>query len=149
MFIIKRTTSDDAYFQMLVAHLDKYLSIMDGDEHAFYAQYNKIDNLKNTVVCYVDNMPVGCGAFKKYEEDTVEIKRMFVLPEYRGKGVAAAVLSELEKWAAELQYHFTVLETGKRQVEAVKFYRKSGYEIIPNYGQYKNIENSICMKKSV
>lgn len=147
MPVIKRTTSDDNDFQSLVAKLDAYLAVMDGDEHAFYAQYNKTDNLKNVVLCYHEEQAIACGAFKKYDEESVEIKRMFVLPEFRGKGMADAVLKALEKWAAELHYQSAVLETGKRQVEAVRFYEKSGYSVIPNYGQYTNVENSVCMQK--
>ena len=147
MLTINRTTSNNTDFQQLVAQLDAYLRVMDGDEHSFYAQYNKIDMLQQVVLCYNDEVAVACGAFKKYDEESVEIKRMFVVPEFRGKGAAAAVLSELERWAIELNYNSTVLETGKRQVEAVKFYQKSGYSVIPNYGQYIGIENSECMQK--
>lgn len=147
MLTINRTTSNNTDFQQLVAQLDAYLRVMDGDEHSFYAQYNKIDMLQHVVLCYNDEVAVACGAFKKYDEESVEIKRMFVVPEFRGKGAAAAVLSELERWAIELNYNSTVLETGKRQVEAVKFYQKSGYSVIPNYGQYIGIENSVCMQK--
>ena len=149
MLSIKRSNSNDKDFQSLVRQLDAYLAIIDGEEHSFYAQYNKIDMLQHVVVVYQDEIAAGCGAFKHYDDESVEVKRMFVLPEFRGKGVAAAVLNELEKWAAESGYHYTVLETGKRQIEAVKFYQKSGYTMIPNYGQYENMENSVCMKKSV
>ncbi len=148
MLTIKRTTSNDADFQQLVAHLDKYLSIMDGDEHAFYAQYNKIDSLKNAVVCYEDETAIGCGAFKEFKYKTVEIKRMFVQPEFRGKGIAGLILKELENWAAEQNYTEAVLETGKKQTDALHLYQKSGYVLIPNYGQYENVENSVCMKKA-
>lgn len=144
-----KTTSDNIDFQYLVALLDEYLSIMDGDEHSFYAQYNKIDTLKNVVVCYNNNSPVGCGAFKAIDDETVEIKRMFVRPEFRGKNIAFQLLKELENWAHELNYKACVLETGKKQVEAVALYKKAAYEITENYGQYKNIENSICMKKLI
>jgi GNAT superfamily N-acetyltransferase len=147
MFTIKRTTSDNSDFQQLVVQLDAYLRVMDGDDHAFYAQYNKLDSLQHVVIAYNNDEAIGCGAFKKYDDDSVEIKRMFVLPAFRGKGIAAAVLNELEKWSAALNYRFTVLETGKRQVEAVRFYTKSGYTVIPNYGQYEFVENSVCMKK--
>ncbi len=149
MLTIKRTTSDDADFQQLVVHLDKYLSIIDGEEHTFYAQYNKIDKLRNAVVCYEENIPVGCGAFKAYDTKSVEIKRMFVQPESRGKGIAGLILKELENWAAELNYKEAILETGKKQTDAVHLYQKSGYTIISNYGQYENIENSVCMHKAL
>jgi GNAT superfamily N-acetyltransferase len=72
---------------------------------------------------------------------------MFVLPEYRGKGIAGAVLAELETWAADLGYARCILETGQMQPEAIRLYLKSGYAIIPNYGQYAGVENSVCMEK--
>jgi GNAT superfamily N-acetyltransferase len=74
---------------------------------------------------------------------------MFVLPERRGRGVAKSILSELEAWANELNFSECILETGFKQPEAIGLYRKSGYETIPNYGQYSGVENSVCMKKSL
>lgn len=144
---IKRTNSEDSDFKILVALLDKYLSISDGDEHAFYDQYNKVDGIKHVVVYYEGEKAIGCGAFKPFEIKTVEIKRMFVLTEYRGRGFAANILIHLERWASDLGYTKTVLETGKKQHEAIGLYQKSGYKIIPNYGQYANVENSVCMSK--
>jgi len=149
MFTLKRTTSDNADFICLVQLLDAYLSVVDGDEHAFYAQYNKTDSLKHVVVCYAENKAVGCGAIREYTTDAVEIKRMFVLPESRGKGIAGAVLRELETWAAELHFTTAILETNKKQTDAIHLYYKSGYSLIPNYGQYENIEDSVCMQKVI
>ena len=149
MTIFTRTDSDNADFQLLVTLLDKDLSVRDGDEHAFYAQFNKIQSIRNVVVCYADDKPIGCGAFKEYESGTVEIKRMFVLPEYRGHGIGLKVLNELELWAAESDYTTCVLETGKKQPEAIRLYEKASYEKIKPYGQYKNVENSVCMRKSL
>jgi putative acetyltransferase len=129
--------------------LDQDLSIRDGDEHSFFAQFNKIDSINEVIVAYFNDVAVGCGAFKPFEESTVEIKRMYVMPEYRGRKVASQILVELENWAATLGNKITVLETGKRQPEAIALYLKSGYSIIPNYGQYANVENSVCMKKLI
>jgi GNAT superfamily N-acetyltransferase len=149
MQMVIRTDSENEDFQELVRLLDEDLAIRDGADHSFYAQFNKIDAIKNVVVVYQNELPVGCGAFKKFDDETVEIKRMFVRPEYRGKGVAGIVLKELENWAGEAGFEFAVLETGKKQPEAIRLYEKSGYALIPNYGQYAGIENSICMKKSL
>jgi putative acetyltransferase len=149
MMQLKRTNSDDADFRALVSLLDRDLAIRDGDEHAFYAQYNKIDAIKNIIVAYAENKAVGCGAFKEYEPATVEIKRMYVLPECRGQRIAADILSALEQWAAELHYKACILETGKKQPEAIRLYQRSGYSLIPNYGQYAHVENSVCMKKEL
>ena len=149
MLQLKRTTSDNADFQKLVILLDQYLLIVDGKDHSFYSQFNKIDAIKNVVVYYDGISPIGCGAFKEYDNKTVEIKRMFVLPEFRGKGIAVAILKELEQWAAAINYYESILETGKKQPEAINLYRKCGYTIIPNFGQYAAIENSVCMKKLI
>jgi putative acetyltransferase len=144
-----RTNSNNTDFQKLITLLDADLRVRDGDEHDFYAQFNKIATIRNVIVCYVGDKAIGCGAFKDYDELKVEIKRMFVLPQYRGHGIAMKILNELELWAAELNYKDFVLETGKKQPEAIRLYQKSGYSVIPNYGQYKYIENSVCMMKTV
>ncbi|WP_298779335.1 GNAT family N-acetyltransferase [uncultured Polaribacter sp.] len=149
MIKIIRTNSENIDFINLVKKLDAYLKITDGDEHDFYNQFNNIDVIKNVVVIYVDDIAVGCGAIKKFDKNGVEVKRMFVIEESRGLGIAQKILSELEVWAKELGYKKCVLETGKRQVEAVKFYYKCGYKVIANYGQYTNMENSICFEKLV
>ena len=146
---IIRTNSENKDFISLVKKLDAYLRITDGDEHAFYNQFNNIDVLKHVVVFYKDDEAVGCGAIKKLEETSMEVKRMFVKEKSRNKGIAKKILSELEVWAKELGYQKCILETGKRQFEAVQLYHKCGYKVIPNYGQYKNMDNSICFKKEL
>ena len=149
MITIKKTTSDNPEFEKLVVQLDVYLAILDGDDHEFYAQFNKSNLLKNALVCYENEIAVGIGAYKEYDSETVEIKRMFTLPEYRGKGIASKILSELELWAKEEKYKFALLETGQLQKDAIYLYQKLGYKIIENFGQYQGIENSICMKKNI
>lgn len=146
---IIRTNSTNPHFQQLVNQLDKYLAYIDGEEHSFYAQYNNIDVLEHTVVLFIDNFPCSCGAFKALDDRTVEIKRMFTETSLRSKGFASRVLTELEIWAKEMGYKSCKLETGKRMADAVNFYRKQGYRVVPNYEQYKGIENSICFEKSL
>lgn len=149
MIKIIRTNSDDQGFINLVKHLDADLAQRDGIDHSFYAQFNKIDKIKYVVVAYENNRPIGCGAIKEYSPNTVEIKRMYTSPESRGKGIATKVLTELERWATELSYEKCILETGLKQPEAIGLYEKSGYKLIPNYGQYAEIENSLCFEKVV
>jgi GNAT superfamily N-acetyltransferase len=142
-----RTTSDNADFRDLVQLLDQDLRVRDGDDHAFYAHFNKVNSIRHVVVAYHDDEPVGCGAIKKYTDELAEVKRMFVQPAHRKQGIAEAVLAELERWARELHYRGCVLETGQKQPEAIRLYQKSGYRRIPNYGQYADVENSVCMQK--
>lgn len=147
MISLIRTTSDNKNFQELVKLLDADLKIRDGDDHAFYSQFNKIINIRHVVVCYEDNKAIGCGAFKMFDDTKAEIKRMFVSPEYRGQGIGLDILKELEKWAWESNYTVCILETGKKQPEAIRLYQKAAYHLIENYGQYQNVENSVCMAK--
>lgn len=142
-----RTTSTHPDFISLVQQLDKELAQRDGDEHAFYHQFNSIDALTHCIVTHIHSDAVGCGAIKTYDSTTVEVKRMYVLTSQRGKGIASQLLQALETWAKELGNTRCVLETGIRLPEAIALYEKNGYRRIPNYGQYKGIENSVCFEK--
>jgi len=141
-----KTNSNHPDFQKLTRLFDDYLVEIDGDEKDFFAQYNQI-YIDNVIVCYEDDIAVGCGAFKEYEPTVAEIKRMFVLPERRGKGIASTVLNTLEIWAKENGFQHAILETSNQLTNAISLYKKSGYEVIPNYGQYIDVESSVCMKK--
>ncbi|HRK90299.1 MAG TPA: GNAT family N-acetyltransferase [Anaerolineales bacterium] len=149
MLTVKRTDSENPDFIYLVKHLDADLAERDGSEHAFYAQFNKIDKIRCVVLVYEEEKPIGCGAIKEYQPGIMEVKRMYTLPGHRGKGIASRVLNELERWSAELGYATCILETGKKQPEAIALYKKNGYQIIPNYGQYAEVEDSICFEKRV
>ena len=144
-----RTDSDNPDFVALVKLLDADLASRDGADHSFYAQFNKIDKIRHVVVAYDNETPVGCGAIKQFAPDAMEVKRMYILPEHRNKGIATFILSELERWAGELSYTRCVLETGKRQPEAIELYKKNGYKVIANYGQYVGVENSVCFEKTI
>ncbi|RPI69852.1 MAG: GNAT family N-acetyltransferase [Ignavibacteriales bacterium] len=149
MVNIVRTYSDNTDFISLVKLLDAELAERDGADHPFYAQYNKIDKIKNVVIAYENDKPVSCGAIKVYAHGIIEVKRMYTLHDYRGKGIATLLLNELEKWAKELGYDKCILETGKKQPEAIRLYEKNGYKLIPNYGQYAGVENSVCFEKEM
>ena len=149
MVSLLRTTSDNPDFQELVRHLDAELRIRDGEEAAFYLQFNKIDTIKYAVVAYAGDEAVGCGALRPYEIGTVEVKRMYVPLEKRGQGIASKILVGLESWATELGFKRCILETGLKQPEAIALYTKNGYRSIPNYGQYQTVENSVCFEKVI
>jgi len=149
MIILNRTNSENRDFQYLVFELDNDLAKKNGEKNDFFAQYNKIDQIKYAIVGINDNIPVGCGAMKEYDKSTMEIKRMYVPFEMRGKGVAVAILKDLENWARELGFKKCVLETGDKMLEAIGLYKKSGYKVIKNDGQYENIQSSICFEKDL
>jgi putative acetyltransferase len=149
MIKLVRTNSEDSTFKELVKLLDSELAIVDGKDHLFYSQFNKIDKIRHVVVAYENERPAGCGAIKEFGPDIMEIKRMYVSPGVRKKGIATRILSELENWAAELSFRKCILETGKRQPDAIGLYIKNGYTLIPNYGQYAGVENSVCFEKTL
>ena len=144
-----RTTQANKTFQSLVKQLDAALAVRDGDDHAFYHQFNGIESLDHVVLALDNETAVGCGAFKVRDPSRVEIKRMFVIEPYRQRGIAQSILSELETWAASLGFKKAILETGKAQVEALSFYPNMGYAVIPNFSPYEGVENSVCFEKEL
>jgi len=149
MIKLIRTDSDNKDFIYLVKLLDAELAALDGEDHVFYAKLNKTDKIKHVIIAFENNKPISCGAIREYSPTVTEVKRMYTLPESRSKGIATKVLIELEKWASELSYHKCILETGKRQPDAIWLYQKNGYKTIPNYGKYVEMENSVCFEKEI
>ena len=149
MITLLRTNSSENDFIDLVKHLDEDLKITDGDDHEFYDQFNQIQDLQYCILAYKDDFAVGCGAVKTFDNHTMEVKRMFVLKDYRGKGIASLMLKELEVWTQQLDFSACILETGINQPEAIALYRRNGYQVTENYGQYKGISASICFKKNL
>lgn len=133
----------------LIQKLDRELAITDGNEHDFYHQFNGLDDINHFIIACIDDRAIACGAFKRFSPTQVEIKRMYVLPEARGNKYASKLLNELENWAKELKFESTILETGKRQKSAIRLYKNCGYQIVPNYGQYENMDNSVCFSKNL
>lgn len=149
MLQLQRTTSKNKDFRQLVQKLDAYLAVTDGDEHDFYNQFNKIEGLQHVIVAYHGEKAVSCGAIRPFDNETMEVKRMFTSLESRGKGIASQILAALESWSRELGYKKCVLETGIRQAEAIGLYEKNAYQLIPCYGQYLNVKNSLCYGKEL
>jgi putative acetyltransferase len=148
MYRIARETRDSATLAELVGLLDAELIRRNGQEmQSNYSTYNSLASVDAAVIAYAGEEPVGCGCFRRFDDSTAEIKRMFVRPEHRGTGLARTLLVELEQWAAESGYVQTILETGVKQVEAVGLYTKAGYTRTENYGQYVGMDHSVCMTK--
>ena len=149
MITLIKTNSDSSDFRSLVVALDADLQARYGEQQSFFSQFNKLDHIHHVIVAYENNQPIGCGAFKEYELGVAEIKRMYVKPELRSKGIAAEILSNLEEWAKDEGFKTCILETAIKQPEAIRLYEKSGYTRIPNYGQYIGVEISLCMQKQL
>ena len=144
-----RTDSTHHDFLKLINLLDDDLANKNGENNNFFVQFNQVDLIKHVIVIYENDEPVGCGAFKNYNEDSVEIKRMFVHPCVRKRGFATIILNELTNWALQLNFHYAVLETGDKMTEAINLYLKERFEIIPNYPPYDKEPTSRCFKKKL
>ena len=146
---LKRVSGSHPDFNRLIALLDEELEGRYGLLQKEYDQFNLIGNLKTVVVGYIGEAAVCCGCFKKFNYHSAEVKRVFVLPAYRGKGIARLLMEELERWMTENRYRKSILETGIKQPDAIRFYRKCGYRDVPNFGQYAGNRNSICLCKNL
>lgn len=131
--------------------LDNFLNELVGGEEnrAEYIPYNQLGDIHDVIVAYDDNIPVGCASFKKYDDECAEVKRVFIKQEYRGKGISNKLMELLESVARKQGYRYLILESGEPLVAAMALYRKIGYKVIPNYGQYEDMPDSICMKKKL
>ena len=145
--IIKRTTTSDRDFILLIKQLDYELWEELKEDQATYDQFNKVPEIKTAVVIYINEKPAACGCFKQHNSTTVEIKRMYVDKAHRGKGLSKQVLQELEKWAVENQYENAILETSIHFATAKKLYLTNGYKVISNYPPYTGLPESVCMQK--
>lgn len=146
---ILRTDSDNPDFRRLVSQLDIDLNGINGEEQSEYDKHNVIDFLDTVVLFYLDNKPIGCGAFKEFDRNSAEIKRIYIEESFRGRGFSKRVVRELEDWAKSRGYSRSVLETGKKQTAAIGLYSSLGYSKVENYGPYIGLSNSVCMARDL
>lgn len=146
-----KTDGENEAFIELCGKLDATLNTVIGAEkqQKQYDQYNQCDSIHDTIIIYHDNKPVGCGAYKLYDEETVELKRIYVDESVRGAGLGKELVRRLEADARIAGFRYAVLETGKKLTNAVKLYSRMGYKVIPNYGQYVDMPESVCMSKKL
>lgn len=149
MFELERTQANAPEFISLTDRLTEFLAELNGERNSFYVQFNKVDESLHAVVARDGGVAVSCGAFRWVDDATVEIKRMFADPAWRGRGLGRIVLTELELWAAEIGARRAVLETSRRLLPAVGLYQSSGYSVIENYEPYVGIDDSVCMEKTL
>jgi putative acetyltransferase len=101
------------------------------------------------LVARLEGRPVGCGALRPMADGAGEVKRMFVEPGTRGRGVGRRIIGALEGSARRVGYSRLRLETGTRQPEAVRMYQRAGYGQIDNYGNYAGNPLSRCFEKAI
>lgn len=147
----KRTDGKDQDFiencRLLDMDLDRRVGKVVKREK--YKKYNQLDEIQEAIVVYEDHKAIGGGAIRRYDDENVELKRVFIHTEYQGQGIGSKLVSLLIEWAMELGYQRMILETGELLAESCAVYRKLGFEVIPNYGPYVNMPESLCMAKDL
>lgn len=149
---IRRAEIASPIVQQLILALNAELEDMYPEEGAnhFRLDANEVvDGRGAFLVAYRDGQAVGCGAVRRNDPRVAEIKRMYVTPKERGRGIARQVLTALENEARQLGVSRLVLETGLRQVEALALYRRAGFVEIPLFGEYIDSPLSVCMEKTL
>jgi GNAT superfamily N-acetyltransferase len=101
------------------------------------------------LVVYLDGQAVACGGLCRLDDVTGEVRRMYVRPAHRGRGLSKVVLAELEAFARDAGYRELKLETGNKQTEALGLYRSAGYTEVPCYGPYVDDPKSVCFGKTL
>lgn len=144
---VRQVALDDADALILIDELNYHLWQQYPEDQATYAAGNVLPDGTTLMVAYLDGKAVGCGAFKPFDGERVEIKRMYTRSGLRGQGIATAILQKLEQMATTAGFVKTVLETGSRQVEAMRLYEKRGYQRRDCYGMYADMPLSICYEK--
>ncbi len=146
---VVKTTSENLDFIDLIKTFDTFLWERYPELKNDYWGNNLIEFNPNVVIIYLNDKAVACGCFKKYNTNTVELKRMFVSPEARGLGLAQKIIKELEDEASAQGFETMILETLYKQIEAINLYQKVGFEIVENYEPYVGLTNSVCMSKVI
>lgn len=147
----KRTGGQDKDFMENCRLLDQDLDRRVGKviKRDKYKQYNQLNKVQEAIVVYQGGQAIGGGAIRRYDDKTAELKRVFVRPEFQGQGIGSKLVSLLMEWAAELGYRRMILETGALLAESCAVYKKLGFQVIPNYGPYVDMPESLCMGRDL
>ena len=140
--------NDEDFRKFYLKTEEFYSSIVGGlKNREAFVPYNLSESISDVLIASVDGVAVGCAGLKAYSDSDVEIKRVWVDPEFRGNHISSAMMDALEQRAAELGFGRAILQTRPQMVAAVHLYTKRGYELIDNYPPYDKLEGAICFAK--
>jgi ribosomal protein S18 acetylase RimI-like enzyme len=143
------TDKSDPDFIALTKRFDEELNHIYGEDvMKNYNPHNALDGIFHAVVIYCDGEPSACGGIKRFDDNSVEIKRIFVLSSKRKLGLGELVMQRLEELAITDGYKRAVLETADDMLAAQALYQKHGFKRMKNYGPYANDEHCVCMEKT-
>ena len=145
------TNGNNEDFQKFYIKTEEFYSSIVGGlkNRAAFVPYNISVSITDVLITSVSGVAVGCAGLKAYSDSDVEIKRVWVDPEFRGNHISTAMMDALEKKALELGFKRTILQTRPQMEEAVHLYTKRGYVLIDNYPPYDKLEGAICFAKEL
>ena len=141
------TDETDERFLKLVDELDKGYFERIGNELSKYESYKEFNNPHVVILAIDCDSPIACASYRVFDVDSVEFKRVFVKKEYRKKGIAYNLICELEKLVIEDNFKYSYIVTGKNNWAAINLYKKLNYKFTDKFGQFKDDNAVICMKK--
>ena len=141
------TDEKDERFHSLVAELDAGYFERVGEDLHKYESYNEFKNPHTVILAFDGNDAVACASYRIFNENSVEFKRVFVKKEYRRRGIAYFLIRELEQLVIKDNFKHSYIVTGKKNFEAINLYKKLDYKTIDNFGQFRDDDVVICMKK--
>ena len=141
------TDGNNEAFHGFYLKTEEYYSRIVGSEknRKGFIPYNISESITDVLIAYCDSIPVGCAGLKKYSDTDVEIKRVWVEPGWRGKGIASQMMDRIEEKGRQLGFKRAVLQTRPIMPDAVGLYEKRGYQLIGNYPPYDKLDGAICM----
>lgn len=142
MNISSMRVTDESVLKLFSEHDDFMIDFL-GEDKVYYTRYNESENLEKVWVVFSDNLPIGCIAYRKKEEGTGEVKRLYIKKEYRGKGISKELLKTLECYAKEQGCHTLFLDTRVTLEPAVSLYRSHGFSIVYQQGLYIQMEKEL------
>ncbi|MBR2991885.1 MAG: GNAT family N-acetyltransferase [Clostridiales bacterium] len=138
--------NNEEFHQFYLETEDYYSSIVGGKKNREgFIPYNLSESISAVLLAYMDGVAVGCAGLKKYNDSDVEIKRVWVEPDYRSRHIATELMDRIEDKAREMGFKRAVLQTRPIMEDAVGLYEKRGYELIGNYPPFDKLEGAICM----
>lgn len=143
---------DSADAQRLIAALEAHLASRYSADQRFGPNLKPqqiAPGFGTFVVARAEGRAVGCGALRRLDETSAEVKRMYVEPELRGQGIAKEIVDHLEAAARVMGTRCLVLETGIYQAEAIGLYRRLGFNPVRCWGEYEGVLTSVCFEKSL
>lgn len=145
------TNGENEDFKKFYLITEEYYSKLVGgiQNRSAFLPYNMSESVTDVVIAYYNDIAIGCAGLKKYSDTDVEIKRVWIEPDYRGNHIVTCLMEILENHAKKQGFQRIILQTRKQMSDALRLYSKCGYYQTDNYPPYDKLEGAICLAKDL